>query len=50
MRQYPRRSRSVARQNPGIEKTRNRKTMRESSMDDGARKLRRTGSIKKIGF
>ena len=33
LRQYPRRSRSVARQNQWIKQTRNRKTMRESSMD-----------------
>ena len=43
MRQYPRRSSSVARQNQGIEQSRNR-------MDEGARKLRRIVSIKEIDF
>ena len=39
LRQYPRRSSSVARKNQGIKQTRNRKTMRESSMDGCMKKL-----------
>ena len=51
MRQYHRRSSSVARQNQGIKQSRNRITMREfRRMNDGAVNLRRICSFKEIGL
>ena len=50
LRQYHRRSSSVARQIQGIKQSRNRKTTRETSMDEDARKQRRIGSIIEIRF
>ena len=47
MRQDPRRSSSVAKQNQGIKQTRNcKQRVSRQQMGEGARKLRRIGSIK----
>ena len=46
MRQFPRKSSSVARQNQGIKQTRNRKQcVSRQWVDEEARRLRRIGSI-----
>ena len=50
MRQYPRRSSSVARQNLWINLVMVKQYVSRQWMDEGTRKLRRIGSSKEIGF